>query len=71
MDKEDCRELLLRAANVHKDRWQEHMEAADNVIRLLESHTLAIIQAGAYITPNIYQMTKRPLFSAGFWGYYR
>src|ERR1700761_3420895 len=39
MDKEDCRELLLMAANVHKDQWKEHMEASDKVICLLESHT--------------------------------
>ena len=49
LDEEDCRELLFKAARIPKEQWEAHTEAAKNLVRLLESHTLALIQAGAYI----------------------
>lgn len=47
-----ARELLLRAAGVTQTRWKEKEEAATNVVGILGSHTLAIVQAGAYIRTN-------------------
>jgi tetratricopeptide (TPR) repeat protein len=61
LDKEDCRELLFKAAKIPKGRWQEHAEEADNVVRLLESHTLAVIQAGAYITNHHCNLADYPM----------
>lgn len=41
--------LLLRAAFIEERQWEEKKEAAMSVVRILGSHTLAIIQAGAFI----------------------
>lgn len=49
LDHEDSQALLLKAAHIPKGQWESSAEAAKDVVRLLESHTLALIQAGAYI----------------------
>ncbi|KAF1919273.1 hypothetical protein BDU57DRAFT_491459 [Ampelomyces quisqualis] len=41
--------LLLKAAHVPKAAWPSQTKEAENVANLLGSHTLALIQAGAYI----------------------
>lgn len=52
LELEHARELLLRAASVTQGRWKEKEEAASGVFEILGSHTLAIVQAGAYIRTN-------------------
>ncbi|KAL9617923.1 MAG: hypothetical protein Q9160_007289 [Pyrenula sp. 1 TL-2023] len=42
-------ELLLKAADIPEDEWLARDEQAKAVLDLLQSHTLALIQAGAYI----------------------
>jgi tetratricopeptide (TPR) repeat protein len=41
--------LLLKAAGVHEESWPSHTTEAQEIVRLLGSHTLALIQAGAYV----------------------
>jgi hypothetical protein len=41
--------ILLQAAHVDPERWQSHDARTQEAIKTLGSHTLAIIQAGAYI----------------------
>jgi hypothetical protein len=45
----DCTELLLRTANIPQDQWETQAESAEIVVGLLQSHTLALIQAGTYV----------------------
>ena len=45
----DCSELLLKAARIPQEQWQAQAEVAGDVVCLLRSHTLALIQAGAYV----------------------
>lgn len=52
LELELARELLLRATCVTQTRWREKEAAATSVIETLGSHTLAIVQAGAYIRTN-------------------
>lgn len=70
LDQEDSRALLLKAARIPKEHWATHAEAAESVVCLLESHTLALIQAGAYIArchcnlhdyPKTFQQQRRRL----------
>ncbi|KAJ4294168.1 hypothetical protein N0V90_007858 [Kalmusia sp. IMI 367209] len=50
LDPADCKELLLKAAGISRDRWEVEGRAAEDVVRLVHSHTLALIQAGAYVS---------------------
>ncbi|KAL2073093.1 hypothetical protein VTL71DRAFT_10417 [Oculimacula yallundae] len=68
-EREAC-QLLLKAANVTPELWSYHVEQALDVVRLLGSHTLALVQAGAYISqghcnllqyPDIYQIQRQRL----------
>lgn len=52
LELELARELLLRAASITQTMWREKEGAATSVIEILGSHTLAIVQAGAYIRTN-------------------
>ena len=70
LDPEDSRALLLKAARIPEEHWDENEEAAERVTLLLGSHTLALIQAGAYITrrhgslkdfPKTFQQQRRRL----------
>ena len=45
----NCLTLLLRTAEIPAESWIEHKQTANRVIDVLGSHTLALIQAGAYI----------------------
>ncbi len=67
-----ARELLLRATLIPEDLWKEKADAAIAVVQTLGSHTLAIIQAGAYIRsrlctleqyPTVFEQQKRQLLT--------
>ena len=49
LEPELAKKLLLRAASVAKEQWKEKDKAAEAVVNVLGIHTLAIIQAGAFI----------------------
>lgn len=49
LEEEDSTQLLLKAAKVPEQDWQDRREQARAVVQLLGSHTLALVQAGAYI----------------------
>jgi tetratricopeptide (TPR) repeat protein len=57
---EDSKELLLKAANIPKESWRSYNDQAETVIQLLGSHTLALIQAGAYIAKGHCQLHEYP-----------
>jgi tetratricopeptide (TPR) repeat protein len=42
-------QLVLKAAHVPMEAWSTETKEAENVAELLGSHTLALVQAGAYI----------------------
>lgn len=42
-------QLLLKAAHIPEASWESCSEQAKVIVQLLGSHTLALIQAGAYI----------------------
>ena len=50
LDIHQAKELLLKAADIHQDLWTSHDKQAEEIVNLLGSHTLALIQAGAYIS---------------------
>jgi tetratricopeptide (TPR) repeat protein len=63
-------QLLLKAAQVPEESWQSCEEQAQAILHLLGSHTLALIQAGAYIAegycrldqyPELYQRQRKRL----------
>ncbi|KAM0310604.1 hypothetical protein ACHAO8_007970 [Botrytis cinerea] len=67
---EDAKELLLKASKIPKPLWLSHDDQAEIVVQLLGSHTLALIQAGAYIAqghcqlhqyPKVYQRQRKRL----------
>ena len=67
---EHARELLLQSSCIPEVTWREKEKAAMTVVEILGSHTLAIIQAGAFIRlkhctleryPTIFQRQKRQL----------
>ena len=55
-----AQELLFRTANVPKYDWEEKKEAAMTVVHALELHTLAIIQAGAYVKKKLCTLEEYP-----------
>jgi tetratricopeptide (TPR) repeat protein len=56
----DSKELLLKAADIPKDLWPSYNDQAEKVVYLLGSHTLALIQAGAYIAKGHCQLYEYP-----------
>ncbi|PVH68023.1 TPR-like protein [Cadophora sp. DSE1049] len=56
LEKDDSKKLLLKAAELSPDLWPSHDNQAREVVRLLGSHTLALIQAGAYISQGHCQL---------------
>ena len=54
-------ELLYRAADIEKSLWKEKEEAANAVLTVLGSHTLAIIQAGAFIKKGLCSLEQYPI----------
>lgn len=55
-----AQELLLRAAHIAEHRWKEKGEAALAIVEILGSHTLAILQAGAYIRRKLCTLEEYP-----------
>jgi len=64
------KELLFKAANLPEESWPANNSQAEEVVRLLGSHTLALIQAGAYIRrghcklgqyPEVYRQQRKRL----------
>jgi tetratricopeptide (TPR) repeat protein len=56
----DSKELLLKATNIPIESWPSYKNQAEKVVQLLESHTLALIQAGAYIAQGHCQLHEYP-----------
>jgi hypothetical protein len=72
LEDEDAKTLLFRAALVPQDLWPSQDAEAQEVVDLLGSHTLAVIQAGAYIAnrhcllaeyPEVYQRQRKRLLT--------
>jgi tetratricopeptide (TPR) repeat protein len=70
LKREECQELLFKAASIPKDDWKVHVEAADDILFLVGSHTLALIQAGAFVArghchfndyPRVFRQHRRRL----------
>ena len=53
-------ELLYRAADIAESRWKEKEKAATAILTILGSHTLAIIQAGAFIKKGLCSLEQYP-----------
>ncbi|KAL9109382.1 MAG: hypothetical protein Q9187_008170 [Circinaria calcarea] len=49
LDPKHSIQLLLKAAGIPEELWPSYDQQAKDVVDLLGSHTLALIQAGAYI----------------------
>ena len=60
LEPELARELLYRAADIAKSQWKEKEDAAMAILRILGSHTLAIIQAGAFIKKGLCSLEQYP-----------
>ncbi|KAH8648332.1 hypothetical protein BGZ60DRAFT_499727, partial [Tricladium varicosporioides] len=61
LEDEDSKELLLKAADIPKELWLSHNDQAEKVVRILGSHTLALIQAGAYIAKGHCRLHQYPM----------
>jgi hypothetical protein len=61
LEEEDSKELLLKAADIPKESWPSYNDQAKKVVQLLGSHTLALIQAGAYIAKGHCQLQQYPM----------
>lgn len=70
LDTQHSTHLLLKAAEIPEESWPSHDRQAKEVATLLGSHTLALIQAGAYIArgpgrldqyPEVYQRQRKRL----------
>jgi len=51
-------QLLLKAARIQEPLWPSNTATAQDIARLLGSHTLALIQAGAYISAGYCRLEK-------------
>ena len=60
LEEEDSKELLLKAADLAPGSWLAYDNQAREVARLLGLHTLALIQAGAYISQGHCQLYQYP-----------
>ncbi len=60
LEPEHACELLYRAADIAESRWKENEEAALAIVEILGSHTLAIIQAGAFIKKGLCSLEQYP-----------
>jgi hypothetical protein len=56
LEEQDSKELLLKAAGLSPELWLSYNDQAEEVVCLLGSHTLALIQAGAYISQGHCQL---------------
>ena len=53
--------LLLKASSLPESQWEENRKAAMVIVEILGSHTLAIIQAGAYVRQKLCSLKEYPL----------
>ena len=60
LGEQDSKELLLKASELSPESWPSYDDQAKEVVRLLGSHTLALIQAGAYISQGHCQLDMYP-----------
>lgn len=60
LDEEDSVELLFKVAEIPLDSRSFQEEAAREIVKILGSHTLALIQAGAYIARGHCLMKEFP-----------
>ncbi len=60
LEEEDSKKLLLKAADLAPGSWLAYDNQAREVARLLGLHTLALIQAGAYISQGHCQLYQYP-----------
>jgi hypothetical protein len=60
LDDKDSKELLFKAADIPQESWPSYTDQAKKVIQLLGSHTLALIQAGAYVAKGHCQLCEYP-----------
>ncbi|OBT73867.1 hypothetical protein VF21_06673 [Pseudogymnoascus sp. 05NY08] len=54
------KQLLLRAANIAEDLWPSVDQQADDIAKLIGSHTLALIQAGTYVAKGYCRLDQYP-----------
>ncbi|KAL5324993.1 hypothetical protein ACEPPN_006115 [Leptodophora sp. 'Broadleaf-Isolate-01'] len=60
LEEQDSKELLLKAAELDPRSWPTYDNQAKEVVYLLGSHTLALIQAGAYVSQGHCQLDQYP-----------
>ncbi|KAF1952878.1 hypothetical protein CC80DRAFT_451679 [Byssothecium circinans] len=60
LDLEPCTQLLLKTAKIGETLWSLHEQQAQDIVHLLGSHTLALIQAGAYIAEGYCRLDQYP-----------
>ena len=53
-------QLLLKAAEIPEELWPSYSQQAKDIVSLLGSHTLALIQAGAYIAKGHSRLDQYP-----------
>lgn len=53
-----ARRLLLQTAQTPREEWQSREKEADKIVELLGSHTLGLIQAGAYIAQGFCRLDQ-------------
>jgi tetratricopeptide (TPR) repeat protein len=70
----DCVNLLLKGVGVPEASWSGYISAAKNIINVVQSHTLALLQAAAYIAgghcsvaeyPEVFQRQRERLLKFG------
>ena len=62
LEHEYAQQLLLRVAYPNESQRKEKEQAALSVVKMLVSHTLAIIQAGAFIKQKFCRLEEYPAF---------
>jgi len=60
LDRSDAIALLLKTICGKQDSWSTHQSAAEKVVTILGSHTLAIVQAGAFILQGLCSLEQYP-----------
>jgi tetratricopeptide (TPR) repeat protein len=60
LDLEHSTQLLLKAAKIPAESWLSYKTLGEDVVDLLGSHTLALIQAGAYIAEGFCRLDQYP-----------
>ncbi|KFY88696.1 hypothetical protein V500_06177 [Pseudogymnoascus sp. VKM F-4518 (FW-2643)] len=60
LESQDSQEILFKAAKLPQESWSTYTSEAKEVLRLLGSHTLALIQAGAYIARGHCKLHEYP-----------